>query len=233
MIDNMMSSDRITVLLADDHAVLRAGLRLLIGSQGDMAVVGEAADGREAARLAAELRPDVLVMDVSMPGGSGLKAIEEVRAASPHTRVLVLSMHCDAAYVRTALTAGASGYVAKQSADTELLGAIRQVHAGQSHLDPAVGAGVDAEASGTVKGGGGASLERLSGRERQVLELLTQGYTNQQIADRLFLSVKTAETYRARIGKKLGLKDRADFVRYGLEMGLLTGETTAGEPAVQ
>jgi DNA-binding NarL/FixJ family response regulator len=231
MIDNMTSSDRIKVVLADDHAVLRAGLRLLIGGQGDMCVVGEAADGREAARLAAELRPDVVLMDVSMPGGGGLKAIEEVRSGTPHTKVLVLSMHEDAAYVRTALTAGAGGYVAKQSADTELLKAIRAVAAGQTYLDPRISAAVDAEAHRPAAAG--VSLDRLSGRERQVLELLTQGYTNQQIADRLFLSVKTAETYRARIGKKLGLKDRADFVRYGLEMGLLSSEKPAREPAVQ
>jgi two-component system, NarL family, response regulator NreC len=232
MIDNTMSTDRIKVLLADDHAVLRAGLRMLIDAQGDMRVVGEAGDGREAARLAAELKPDLVVMDVSMPGGSGIKAIEDVRAACATSQVLVLSMHQEPAYVRAALTAGASAYVAKRSADTELLKAIRTVAAGQTYLDPTVAGGLDTQEQ-PPRPAAGASLDRLSGRERQVLELLTQGYTNQQIADRLFLSVKTAETYRARIGKKLGLKDRADFVRYGLEMGLLSGGGTTREPAVQ
>ena len=208
---------KIRVLLADDHAVLRAGLRMLINSQQDMEVVREAADGREAVSQALEPEVDVVVMDLSMPGGGGVQAIESIRTRRPELPILVLSMHHDPAYVRTALAAGARGYIAKESADTELLAGIRTVREGKLFVDPSLAASVVSEAFSRPAG-----TAVLSERERQVLGLLCRGHTNQEVADRLFVGVKTAETYRARLGRKLGLKNRADFVRYGLESGILT-----------
>jgi len=215
---------RIRILLADDHAVLRAGLRMLISSQRDLEVVGEASDGDEAVRKAAALRPDVALVDITMPGSGGIKAIERIRQAAPATRVVVLTMHDVPAYLRAALAAGASGYVVKRAADSDLLAAIRDVHRGRTVLDPALAARV-------VHGGlrrrgpaGPTPTALLSQREREVLELVAQGFTNQQIADHLGLSVKTVETYRARLVEKLGLQSRAELVRYALDSGLFGGE---------
>src|SRR5262245_28708572 len=218
---------RIRVLLADDHAVLRTGLRMLISSQRDLEVVGEARDGDDAVRKAAALRPDVALVDISMPGAGGIKAIERIRQAAPTTRVLVLTMHDVPAYLRAAVAAGASGYVVKRAADSDLLAAIRDVHRGRTVLDPALAARV-------VQGGlrrrspaGPTPTGLLSQREREVLELVAQGYTNQQIADHLGLSVKTVETYRARLVEKLGLQSRAELVRYALDSGLFGGEVSS------
>jgi DNA-binding NarL/FixJ family response regulator len=215
---------RIRILLADDHAVLRTGLRMLIGSQRDLEVVAEASDGDEAVRKAAALRPDVALVDITMPGSGGIKAIERIRQAAPDTRVLVLTMHDVPAYLRAALAAGATGYVVKRAADSDLLAAIRGVHRGRTVLDPALSVRV-------VQGGlrlrapaGPTPAALLSQREREVLELVAQGYTNQQIADHLGLSVKTIETYRARLVEKLGLQSRAELVRYALDSGLFGGE---------
>jgi two-component system, NarL family, response regulator NreC len=215
---------RIRILIADDHAVLRAGLRMLIDSQKDLEVVGEASDGDEAVRKAAALRPDVALVDISMPGSSGIKAIERIREAAPATRVLVLTMHDMPAYLRAALAAGASGYVVKRAADSALLAAIRDVYRGRTALDPALAASV--VQSGLRRRGatGAGPTTPLSQREREVLELVAQGYTNQQIADHLGLSVKTVETYRARLVEKLGLQSRAELVRYALDSGLFGGE---------
>jgi DNA-binding NarL/FixJ family response regulator len=215
---------RIRILIADDHAVLRTGLRMLISSQRDLEVVGEAGDGDEAVRKAAALRPDVALVDISMPGSGGIKAIERIREATPTTRVLVLTMHDMPAYLRAALAAGASGYVVKRSADSALLAAIRDVSRGRTALDPALAASV--VQSGLRRRGatGTSPAAPLSQREREVLELVAQGYTNQQIADHLGLSVKTVETYRARLVEKLGLQSRAELVRYALDSGLFRGE---------
>jgi DNA-binding NarL/FixJ family response regulator len=215
---------RIRVLVADDHAVLRAGLKMLIGGQPDMEVVAEAGDGEEALRRAKDTRPDVAIMDMTMPGAGGIQAIERLRAACPGTRVLVLTMHDVPAYLRAALAAGASGYVVKRAADAELLSAIRGVARGRTVLDPGLATRVvegglgPRVPSGRPKSGGAASL--LSQREREVLDRVAQGYTNQQIADHLGLSVKTVETYRSRLVEKLGLRSRADLVRYALDSGL-------------
>jgi DNA-binding NarL/FixJ family response regulator len=215
---------RIRILIADDHAVLRAGLRMLIGSQRDLEVVGEASDGDEAVRKAAALRPDVALVDISMPGSSGIRAIERLREAAPATRVLVLTMHDMPAYLRAALAAGASGYVVKRAADSVLLAAIRDVYHGRMALDPALAASV-VQSGIRRRGATGAMVAApLSQREREVLELVAQGYTNQQIADHLGLSVKTVETYRARLVEKLGLQSRAELVRYALDSGLFGGE---------
>lgn len=223
----------IRVLIADDHAVLRAGLRMLIGAQPDMDVVGEAADGAEAVQKVLDTRPDVALVDITMPGSGGIKAIERIRQECPKTRVLVLTMHDVPAYLRSALAAGASGYVVKSSADSELLSAIRAVHRGHTVLDSdlavmAMQGRLGRKAAGSR---GGAPVSPLSPREREVLDLVAQGYTNQQIAERLGLSVRTVETYRSRLVEKLGLRSRADLVRYALESGLLgSGQVPPEEP---
>jgi DNA-binding NarL/FixJ family response regulator len=208
---------KIRVLIADDHAVLRSGLRLLINAQPDMEVVGEAASGPEALDRAGSLRPDVLTLDLSMPGGRGIPVLERLRQQCPDTRVLVLTMHDAAAYLRAALAAGAAGYVVKTAADTELLTAIRAVAQGRTFVDLSLPAGAGGRPARPAQPGQAA----LSPRELAVLRLLAQGHTNQEAADRLFLSVKTVETYRARIAEKLGLRTRADLTRYAVEAGFL------------
>lgn len=207
----------IRVLIADDHAVLRAGLRLLVNWQDDMEVVGEAADGAEAVARAREKQPDVLTLDLVMPGGNGLETLAQLRRECPATRVLVLTMHDDPAYLRAVLAAGGSGYVVKTAADTELLSGIRAVHQGRIFVNLSLTDG----AVQTMVNPPSSARHVLSAREREVVMLLAQGFTNQETADRLFLSVKTIETYRGRLMAKLGLESRADLVRYAMENGLL------------
>jgi DNA-binding NarL/FixJ family response regulator len=216
---------KIRVFIADDHAVLRAGLRLLIHTQPDMEVVGEAGDFAEALRLVRSSDPDVLILDLTMPGGSGIQMVERLGQHCPRTRILVLTMHDDSAYLRAALAAGAAGYIVKKAADAELLSAIRAVFQGRVFVDTEVAGGkapaVFAGHAGvqSARATGAASL--LSQREREVLGLLAQGHTNQAIADRLYLSVKTVESYRSRLMNKLGFRTRADLIRYAVEIGLL------------
>jgi DNA-binding NarL/FixJ family response regulator len=204
------------VLLADDHAVLRGGLRLLINAEQDMAVVEEAADGPEALRKVRRTRPDVVVLDLTMPRTDPLATIRQI--ARLGTRVVVLTMHDDPGYVDSALAAGAHGYVVKKAADTELLAAIRAVSGGRRFLD--AGGRRPARAPGSAAG----RVRQLSGREEQVLRLIGYGFTNREIAGRLRVSIKTVETFRARVCQKLGLHSRADLVRYALHMGLLAPE---------
>jgi two-component system response regulator NreC len=215
---------KIRVLLADDHAILRSGLRMLLSAQPDIDVVGEAEDSAEALRQACRLGPDVLLLDLTMPKGGGLPLLEQLHQRCPSVRVLVLTMHDDLALVRAALAAGACGYLVKTTADAELLTAVRAVARGRTFVD----LDVPAEQLTTLLGhaperpsGPVRPADRLSEREREVLLLLAEGYTNQAIADRLDLSVKTVETYRARIGDKLDLRTRPDFVRFAVETGLL------------
>jgi len=215
----MTGAKRIRILLADDHAVLRAGLRALLAAQDDLEVVGEASDGAEAIRLCQTLRPDVVVMDIGMPGVSGIDATARIKRDLPGTKVLILSMHDDRGYLRQVLRVGASGYVLKKAADTELLAAIRAAARGEVFLDPTLAkALVDEVMAPRVAG---AEPPALSDRERDVLRLLAHGHTNQQVADRLCISVKSVETYKARLMEKLGLKGRAELVRYALHHGLL------------
>jgi two-component system, NarL family, response regulator NreC len=204
---------RIRVLLADDHAILRAGLRMLLDAQPDMAVVAEAADGEEAIRRAGDSRPDVAVVDLTMPGLSGVETLERLRREVPATRLLVLTMHDDPAYARLALAAGASGHVIKDAESAELLAGIRAVHRGRTFVQ----AGTELPPAPPAR----PATPALSPRERQVLELLAHGHTNREVADRLSLSVKTVETHRARLSDKLGLHSRADLVRLAIELGLL------------
>jgi DNA-binding NarL/FixJ family response regulator len=214
---------RLRVLLADDHAVLRAGLRVLINSQPDMEVVGEAATGEEAWRQTGATRPDIVLLDLAMPGTGGIEAIGRIVRDFPGARIVILTMHDDVAYLRSALAAGASSYVLKRSADTELLSAIRVTHRGGTYLEPSLAGDIVDDALGRRgRPGDNAARDPLSDREREVLRLVAQGHTNQQIAERLSLSVKTVETYRARLMTKLGLRTRADLVRYALSVGLLS-----------
>jgi two-component system response regulator NreC len=214
-------SDSIRVVVVDDHAVVRAGLRLLIEREPEMVAVDEAADANEAIFRVIEHKPDVLLIDVTMPGGSGIEAIPKLLEASPDTKILVLSMHDDPRYVREAFAAGANAYVLKEAADAELVAAIRQVAAGGSYVNPALGARlVAAEAREQAE----ARADPLSEREHEVLRLLALGHTNQEIAKTLYISVRTAETHRAHIMQKLGLASRAELVRYAIAKQILEPE---------
>jgi two-component system response regulator NreC len=213
---------KIRVLLADDHAVLRTGLRLLLNAQPDIEVVGEAADGAEAMAKARALRPDVVLMDLTMPGIGGLEATGRIKDECPGIKVLVLTMHNDPSYLRQLLRAGASGYVLKKSADADVISAIHAAHRGEVFLDPSLaGTLVDEVLWPPGRGRPRDAYETLSDREREVLKWVARGHTNQEIAEKLFLSVKTIETHRARLAEKLGLRGRAELVRFALERGLL------------
>lgn len=211
---------KIRVLLADDHAVLRAGLRFLLSAQPDIDVCGEAANGQEAVALARELAPDVVVMDLRMSGLDGIEATRAVRDLPNPPRVLVLSMYDDPAFMDQALAAGASGYALKRDADTELLSAIRAVARGESYLAPRLTTVMLRRLTGAEPADRPAS--DLSQREIEVLRHLALGYTNRQIADALHLSVKTVETYKARLMEKLGVQGRAGLVRYALAHGIVS-----------
>jgi two-component system, NarL family, response regulator NreC len=223
----MPGMQTIRILIADDHAILRAGLKMLINAQTDMEVVSEAADGDRAVRAARDTRPHVALMDLTMPGSGGMGALEEIARCCPDTRVLVLSMHDDPAYLRSVLAAGASGYVLKRAVDTELLTAIRAVHRGGVFVDPSLAHVFvqDVLDKPATADGGTRSLKILSERERQVLKLVAEGYGTQEIAKQILVSVKTVETYRARIAEKLGLRTRHEIVRFAVQMGLLTCDT--------
>ncbi|MCB9663504.1 MAG: response regulator transcription factor [Alphaproteobacteria bacterium] len=221
---------KLRVLLADDHAILRSGLQMLINSHGDYEVVAQASETQEAIDKGAELQPDVAIVDITMPGGGGVKVTEALVESSPKTRIIALTMHDDQAYLKAVLTAGASGFVVKRSADTRLLDAIETVLRGQVYIDPAMGQRVmqgllDAEAA-EAEEDDERHPDNLSLRERQVLTLLAHGYTNREAAERLGLSMRSVETYRSRMAEKLGFQSRVDLVRYALETGLLK----SGEP---
>jgi two-component system, NarL family, response regulator NreC len=209
----------IRVLVVDDHAVVRAGLRLLLDAEDDIETVGEAGDAREAVFEVRSSKPDVILMDVGLGSGkSGIEAAPDVLHEAPDAKVLMLSMQDDPRYVREAFAAGASGYVLKEAADSELVTAVRQVAGGTRYVDPAMGARIaaaDAEAERA------AAKDPLSERESEVLRLLALGHTNQEIAKTLFISVRTAETHRAHIMQKLRISTRAELVRYAIAQGLL------------
>jgi len=219
---------KIRVLIVDDHAVLRAGLRMLIDSQKDMTAVGEAADGDEGVLQAVALRPDVVLMDITLPERGGLMVTEQIVEKCPGIRVLALTMHEDEAFVRGMLAAGAMGYVVKRSADLELLDAIRTVFRGKRFVDSRLSGAMLYEMF-AVKGKQPGPEAMLSGRERTVLVMIAQGYTNSETADRLKLSIKTIETYRTRISEKLGIRSRPELVHFAIECGLLTPESFVPE----
>ena len=208
----------VRVLIVDDHAVVRAGLKLLVDAEDDLEAVGEAGSAREAIFQARTLKPDLVLMDVVMPDGSGIDAVPTLLHEHPETKVLVLSMQDDPRYVKEAFAVGASGYVLKEAADTELVAAIREVASGGRYVHPELGARlVSAEAAAERR----AEEDPLSDREREVLRLLALGHTNQEIAKQLYISVRTAETHRAHIMQKLRLQSRAELVRYALAQGML------------
>ena len=218
-----MNEKPIRVLLADDHAVMRSGLRLLIDNQADMHVVGEAGDGLQAIDQAAALQPDVILLDLTMPRLDGLASLKQIREHAPQSRVLILTMHADEHYLREALSRGAAGYAVKQAADQEVLAAIRAVMRGEVYIHPSLTKALlgDLIDQARVSAPLGSGLT-LSERETEVVKEVAHGHTNQEIANKLALSVKTVETYRTRAMEKLGLSSRAALVRYALEQGWLS-----------
>ncbi len=215
----------IKVLIADDHAVLRAGLTKLLNAEPDIEVIGEASNGTDAVTKTGELSPNVLLLDITMPGMSGIDVVKAIKAKNLPASVLVLTMHEDEGYLREALKAGVMGYIPKKAADTELISAIRAVYRGEIYLYPTMAKYLVEDA---IHGGAAHaekpadSFESLSQRERETLRLIAQGFTNQEIAAKLFISIKTVETYKARMMEKLAVTSRAELVRYALQHGLLT-----------
>lgn len=219
-----MSDDRqIRIVLADDHAVLRAGLRALLNAEPDMIVVGEAGDGESCVAIAAELQPDLILLDINMPNTNGLEALEELRHKVSKSRVLILTMHDDAVYLRQVLAAGGAGYVLKEAADSELLTAIRTVYNGGVFLHPAHTHILLEQAINNTPTAATADsqLSNLSDREQEVIRLIALGHTNKEIAQMLHLSVKTVETYKARGMEKLNITTRSALVRFALKHGLV------------
>ena len=213
--------NKLRVLLADDHEMMREGLKLLVNRQADMEAVGEADNGRAAVALAEKLKPDVVVMDISMPDMNGLKATERLRSLCPEIKILTLTRHADDAYLRKLLKAGASGYLLKKSASGELVQAIRSVAVGNIYLDPEMTGRFISDAFGRRAASGAPPDKELSGREEDVLRLIAWGYAHKEIAARLDLSVKTVDVYKTRAMEKLGMTNRIDIVRYALLQGWL------------
>ena len=217
-------SEKIRIVLVDDHAVLRAGLTALLNAEADMTVVGEAGDGAASLPVVADRQPDVVLLDINMPNMGGLEALGELRKVAPKSRVLILTMHDDQTYLRQALAQGAAGYVLKQAADTELLTAIRTVYHGGAFLHPSHAQALLSPNPIAASGPSSTSddISILSERELEVLKLIALGHANKEIAEMLYLSVKTVETYKTRIMEKLNLTSRAALVRFALKHGLLT-----------
>jgi two-component system, NarL family, response regulator NreC len=209
---------RIGIVIADDHAVVRRGLKQLLGSEPGFEVLAEAGDIDAARRYVRGHHPDVLVLDLNLPGGLSLTEIPAIREEAPQTQIVVLTMQNEPAYARQALSAGALGYVLKESAETELVEAVRRAAAGEAYLNPRLGARVAAEPPPGPPDG-------LSERELEVLRMISLGYTNNEIADQLYLSVRTVETHRAHIQQKLRLNSRAELVRYALDHKLIQAES--------
>lgn len=207
----------ISVLIADDHAILRSGLKMLVDSAGGLAVAGEAGTGREAVEAYKRLSPDILILDITLPDMSGLEVAREVKKADPAARILVLTMHDNANYVREFVRLGVAGYIVKKSADTELINAIRAIARGDMFIDPSLTKAVLGAEAGTGRG-------PLSPREEEVLRQLAKGYLGKEIAARLKISVKTVETYRARIAEKLGVSGRAELLQYAIKHGLFSAD---------
>ncbi len=215
---------KIRVLIADDHAILRDGIRALLNLSDDMEVVGEAADGREAVEQCRRLDPDVVLMDIAMPGLGGLEATLEIRKANPRTKILVLTQYEDREYIRRFLKVGVSGYVLKKAAGSELTAAIRAAHRGGLVLDPEVAREAMEELEAGPAAAGADPYETLTDREKQVLKLVAEGRSNKEVAEILDISVKTAMSHRERIMKKLNLHSRTDLVRFALKKGVIRVE---------
>jgi len=211
------------VLIAEDHGTVREGLRLILQSQSDVEIVGEVGDGKTAVETAKQLLPDVVLMDISLPSMSGLKATKLLRECCPGVKVLALTRHKDGAYLQEMLRAGASGYVLKQSSSAELLRALREIAAGNSYLDPALtGKVMTVFAGGTIRKSTTASV---SEREQEVLKAIALGYSNKEISSQLTISVKTVESHKANLMQKLELRNRTEIVRYAVRQGWLQEDT--------
>jgi DNA-binding NarL/FixJ family response regulator len=206
------------LMVADDHGIMRSGLRLLLDRQADMEVVAEAADGIQAVQMALRIRPDICVMDVAMPRMTGLQATVEIRAHAPEISVLVLSMHDDERYLFEALQAGAAGYVLKREADTALVAAVRAVSRGEPFMTNVAEASLVREWMADDSSG---PAEPLTPREREVLKLIAEAFTNREIGEILHLAEKTVESHRANLMRKLGMRDRVELVRYAIRRGLI------------
>lgn len=221
----MTNTQPLRILLIDDHAILRSGLRLLLDSQPNLKVIGEAGDGRAGLQMAQSLQPDLVLLDLSMPGLNGMEALPALRIVAPDARILILTMHDDEGYLRQTLQKGASGYVLKKAADGELLNAVQAVMRGELYIHPAMTrallGNLVAPEGGVPGGATDDPWATLSEREDEVLRLVARGHTNAEIAKQLSLSVKTVETYRARGMEKLGLRTRAQLLQVTLERGLL------------
>ena len=211
--------NKIRILLADDHAVLQAGLEAMLNAQGDMLVVGTAGDGHAAVRQAALLQPDVILLDINMPGINGLEALEQMRVQAPASRVLILTMHDDAQYLRQAMAGGAAGYVLKQSASTELLSALNAALKNQRYISPQLSLEVqDAIETPWVKPEGFSS--KLTPRQQEVLQLLTKGFSTKEIAATMQVSTKAVEFHKGNITRRLGIRTTAELTRFALSQGL-------------
>jgi len=209
----------VRILIADDHGLVRAGLRALLNDEADLEVVGEAADGEEALQRASQLKPDLVLMDISMPGTGGIEAARRIRSEAPAARILMMTVHEDEGLLQESIRAGASGYIVKRALESELIDAIRAVCQGHLYVHPTM---TRALLRGTAAVPGEEEpTEPLTPREREVLAFVARGYTNRQIADQLTLSVRTVESHRANLMSKLGLRTRADVVRYAREHGFL------------
>lgn len=209
-------TEKLRILIAEDHQTVREGIKLLVGTQPDMEVIGEAGDGEQVIKLAAELNPDLVLMDISMPMMNGLKATKRLRSQWPKLKILTLTRHSDDGYLRQLITAGANGYVLKQSAPTELINALRTVAAGNSYLDPSLTQKVMGGYASKTESLRGENRGELSERESEVLKLIAFGYSNKEIAVRLDLSVKTIEAHKANAMRKLGVSSRIDIVKYAI-----------------
>lgn len=209
-------SEKLAILLAEDHQTVREGIKLLVNSQSDMEVVGEAGDGETALKMALDLRPDLVLMDISMPTINGLKATKRLRSRQPDIKILVLTRHSDDGYLQQLIAAGANGYCLKQSAPTELIDAIRTVAVGNSYLDPSLTRKVFSGYVSRAESQRGEAKGELTARESEVLRLIALGYSNKEIAGRLGLSVKTVEAHKSNAMRKLGIASRIDIVRYAI-----------------
>jgi two-component system response regulator NreC len=213
---------KIRVLLADDHGIVRQGVKMILSNEPDIEVVGEAEDGLQAVEMAKRLKPDVAVLDISMPGINGIEATRQIKAALPSVQTLALTMHADDTYVFQLLKAGGSGYVLKRAAATDLVQAVHAARRGEAFLYPAVAKAVVADYLKRLQSGEGReSYDGLTEREREILTLVAEGTTNQEISQKLYISVKTVQTHRTHIMEKLNLHDRTMLVRYAIRKGLI------------
>lgn len=213
---------KIKVLVADDHAIVREGVKMILAKESDIEVVGEASDGQQALELVEQMQPAVVVMDISMPGMGGIEATQLVKERHPGVNVLALTMHEDESYVFKLLRAGASGYVLKRAAAQDLVQAVRAAARGEAFLYPSVARNVIQDYLKRVEAGEErARYDGMTEREKEILTLIAQGLSNKQIADRLYISIKTVQTHRAHILEKLGLHDRSELVRYAIRKGLI------------